>query len=346
MCGIFGICLEHPEENWTPTDIAQILFPAIRHRGPHAFGWMSWDGEKVEVAKYAGDVGLTKNLENVAVNEQSKWVVGHVRWATHGSPQKLINNHPVRHGNTLGVHNGVLSNWEGILERTGGRMNDECEVDSEAIFAAVDQWGHKAGLAKLRGSMVTVYTKLEQPQHLYVARTTGRDLTIARTKSGNLVFASELNVLKSMWGSQLGYVRTVGTNQLLRITKGKVESKEIFRAVVQAPVPKAPARSYTPLRTYPPYKDNRPKLIPPRYIEPDKPTTRKRSKKGKKSKQYYESDPELRREIERQRMQQRLVREGAIPEKEEHEGMFFYNDQWMTEEEYVDAMMEEAGLNG
>lgn len=244
MCGIYGIMMTEDSkarEEWSPTEMAQLMFPAIRHRGPHAFGWMAWNGpelNELEIVKGEGDIGLRANLATVEVDDRALWMVGHVRYATHGSTSNMNNNHPVSHGSVVGVHNGVLSNHERILEKTG--REPDTEVDSEAIFAAVNKWGHRPGLRRLEGSMVTVYTRLDKLAHLWLARTEGRPLVLARTPAGSIVFASELGVLEAVWGDTLTHVRELRRHQLLRLCDGKVAEQDRIRTKPKT-VPLRPA---------------------------------------------------------------------------------------------------------
>jgi len=124
--------------------IAAMMFKALTAGGPHAFGWMTYkDGDKaVQYQSRPGRADTLDNLEHIykAVEQHPRWFVGHTRWATHGDPKNNANNHPILHGNVLGVHNGVLRNHESILAETG-RQDAASEVDSEAIFAAVNKWG-------------------------------------------------------------------------------------------------------------------------------------------------------------------------------------------------------------
>lgn len=236
MCGIFGICYTDKSkalEEWTPTELAQIMFPAIRHRGPHAFGWMTWDGNgTVEVEKHPGDVDVLENLNLVAIDPQAKWMVGHVRWATNGAPEQNINNHPIVHGDIVGVHNGIISNFEEVLEETGGREDEAALVDSEAIFAAIDAYGHRPGLKKIEGNMAVVYTRLSKPSDLYFAKNVGRPLVFARTKAGSLVFASELSVLREVWGRDLTDIRSLEDGALVRVVDGRVSDSGHWLKIV------------------------------------------------------------------------------------------------------------------
>lgn len=237
MCGIFGICYtreSREREDWTTTEIAQLLFPAIRHRGPHAFGWMTWNGtDGIQVEKHPGDVSEIRNLKLVEPDDGAQWMVGHVRYATHGDPEDVANDHPIPHGDIVGVHNGVLRNHVEILKETG-RQDEDTEVDSEAIFAAVNKWGHAPGLRRIAGDMIAVYSRFSKPGNVWFAKSTGRPLIFARTRAGSLVFASELGVLRSVWGDELTDVREIKARQLVRVFGGRV--KEV-RQFAQAPVP-------------------------------------------------------------------------------------------------------------
>lgn len=232
MCGIFGICYtdkSKASEEWTPTELAQIMFPAIVHRGPHAFGWMTWDGTgEVQVEKHEGDVELLDNLNRVSVDENATWMIGHVRWATNGATDYAPNNHPIIHGDIVGVHNGIISNFEEVLAETGGREDPKAEVDSEAIFAAIDRWGHKPGLRRIKGNLAVAYTRKSSPSNVWFAKSNGRPLVFARTKAGSLVFASELGVLRAVWGNDLTDIRKLQEGQLVRVVDGLVSYSEMW----------------------------------------------------------------------------------------------------------------------
>lgn len=243
MCGIMGISFGEggPDaEAWTPTEFMQIMFPAIVHRGPHAFGWMWYDGENVYYQKYAGKVSDPENLAKVGfapdVDESKiKWLVCHVRYFTHGDPSNNLNNHPIQHGKILGVHNGVIRNYQEILDETG-RHDVDTEVDSEAIFAAVDHYGHRAGLRKIRGDMVAIYTNLDKPATLHITRSDGRPLQTCKTPSGSYVFASEEKVIDATGITHTTY-SPLSRNRLIRVRDGKVLERITVRK--DAPQPNA-----------------------------------------------------------------------------------------------------------
>lgn len=228
MCGIVGISYG-PDgplfEDWTPSELLQILLPASVHRGPHAFGWMylTKDGN-ITVTKYQGRSDDRDNIALMSIDPEVEkeivWLVGHVRYYTHGSPDNMHNNHPIDHGKIVGVHNGVLRNHEAILADTG-RQYEDTEVDSEAIFAAIDKWGHRKGLRRIRGDMVAVYANRERPEVLHCARTLGRDLYFTHTTGGSLLFASEEGICEATGMADSAYSK-LSANRLIRVKFGKI----------------------------------------------------------------------------------------------------------------------------
>lgn len=225
------------------------MFPAIVHRGPHSYGWMSWDGgDEVEVAKFVGRSDTQQAVNSMDVEAKAKWWVGHVRYATHGKPTILVNNHPILHGNIVGVHNGIIRNYREILAETG-REDETAKVDSEAIFAAVNSEGAKRGLAKVEGDMVSVFTNLKYPGTLNIARSYGRPLVFARTKAGSLIFASEPKVIDTTEVPHGEFRNFISKNKLLKVRKGIIKERITYRKV-EAYVP--PPVSCRPNRFIPP----------------------------------------------------------------------------------------------
>lgn len=234
MCGIFGISYgpKGPQaEDWTPTELAEIMFPAIIHRGPHAWGYMYCpaDAEQIDYFKSEGRCDTASALKQVDIPEDVRWLVGHVRFATHGSPSNLANNHPIHHGDIVGVHNGVLRNWRGILQETG-RSDESAEVDSEAIFAAVNKWGPRGGLTRINGDMVAVYAKTDHPEVLRIARSFGRPLVYATTPAGSLIFASECTVLEATGIDTSEPVELTGKYRLLTVKQGRITERSQYRS--------------------------------------------------------------------------------------------------------------------
>ena len=98
-------------------------------------------------------------LERVAVPEGVSELLVHVRDYTKGHPSINANNHPVRHGPVVGIHNGIITNDDELLApHSCARSEPKMTVDSEAIFAiAAHSHNDARALEHLRGAMATAW---------------------------------------------------------------------------------------------------------------------------------------------------------------------------------------------
>jgi len=195
MCGIAGYSLA-PSSSLERTLAAQALLAGIAERGADAVGYAHRSpGEKVVVHKQRS--GASKLLEQVSVPACATEVLVHVRDYTKGHPTIAANNHPIRHGAVVGVHNGIIFNDDELLDSLDcARREPGMTVDSEAIFAlAAHSGGNARALEGLRGSMASAWIDERQPHCLVVARGVGRPLWLGGT-DGASFFASTKGALE------------------------------------------------------------------------------------------------------------------------------------------------------
>ena len=241
MCGIAGYSLS-PDSRVDRTLAAQALLAAIAERGADAVGY-GWRGEggAVEVRKQR--TGASALLDSVSVPAQAAQVLVHVRDYTKGHPRIEANNHPVRHGAVVGVHNGIIVNDEELFAAHGfQRAEPEMTVDSEVIFALMEQTGGQArALEQLRGSMATAWLDERRADTLFLARSAGRPLWVGHTRR-EAFFASTRRALEIVEATLRMTLtkRELAEGTLLALEHGHVARSERFtpdRSHVETPLP-------------------------------------------------------------------------------------------------------------
>src|SRR4026208_135785 len=155
MCGIAGYSLS-PDSSVQRTLAAQALLAGIAERGADAVGY-AHRGSNAYVTAHKRRSGASELLDEVHVPSASTQVLVHVRDYTKGHPTIEANNHPIRHGAVVGIHNGIIENDDDIFARYGfPRAHPGMTVDSEAIFALAEHAeGHPEALEELHRAMAT-----------------------------------------------------------------------------------------------------------------------------------------------------------------------------------------------
>ena len=230
MCGIAGYSLS-ADSRASRTLAAQALLAGISERGGDAVGYAfrGHDGN-VEVTKLRG--GASALLDEIHIPAPSSQVLLHTRDHTKGHPNIEANNHPIRHGSVVGVHNGVIDNDDELLARYGlDRHEEEMSVDSEAIFALMELHGHRPrALRELRGTMAAAWLDERDGETLYLAKGIRRPLWIGTT-STDLYFASTRRALAIVQAALRVKLdkREVREGRLLEVVAGRVVRTRRFR---------------------------------------------------------------------------------------------------------------------
>jgi glucosamine 6-phosphate synthetase-like amidotransferase/phosphosugar isomerase protein len=231
MCGIAGFSLG-VDSTVDRTLAAQALLAGIAERGADAVGYAHRSGGP-EVTIHKQRTGATELLDAVELPCEATDALVHVRDYTKGHPTILANNHPIRHGTVVGIHNGIIVNDEEIIARHGiERAEPEMTVDSEVIFALMHRTrSDHASLEELRGSMATAWIDERAPGRLYLARGAARPLWIGRARR-ELFFASTKSALEVVEGALRLTLRKqeVAEGRLLHLEQGRVATEIRFRA--------------------------------------------------------------------------------------------------------------------
>jgi glucosamine 6-phosphate synthetase-like amidotransferase/phosphosugar isomerase protein len=230
MCGIAGI--SHAEGvRIDATAVARLLVAGLAERGQDATGY-AYHGPDGIVAVEKDSVRLAEFIERVEVPAESRSAILHVRDFTKGRPGLNDNNHPIRYGRVVGVHNGHIDNDDDLFaEFHRQRSTPSISVDSEAIMMLVDQLGDVGeALQLVRGSAAVAILRDGAPGRLTIAKRASRTLWVGRG-DGATLFASTREPLElAQKAARLDLrLEELHDGTALEIRDGEVVSRSRFR---------------------------------------------------------------------------------------------------------------------
>lgn len=175
--------------------------------GAYTIGKTDKKAEEAVFTELLGD-----QMKRIAGNVTQ--VMGHCRWLTQGAAANQLNNHPIETaGDIVGIHNGgLLDDQDNVIFEVIGQDKQRGQVDSEAIFALINEAVVQEGgndltgdaLAELvdrvvnetatilngRFAIAVMHKRL--PNRLFMARNAERPIVVAKIPQWNLfVYASE-----------------------------------------------------------------------------------------------------------------------------------------------------------
>jgi glucosamine 6-phosphate synthetase-like amidotransferase/phosphosugar isomerase protein len=241
MCGIAGYSVD-PSSPLDRTVAARALLAGIAERGADAVGF-AYRAAPAEVTVHKQRSGASALLERVEVDQDATELLVHVRDYTKGHPRIAANNHPIRHGKVVGIHNGIIINDDELFARNAiARADDEMTVDSEIIFALAERSRGRTAraLEQLVGSMATAWLDEERPE-LVIARGMGRPLWIG-TGERELFFASTEHALELVerYCSLALRKKELPFGNLVAVANGAIAVRETFQpdmSFVEEPLP-------------------------------------------------------------------------------------------------------------
>ncbi len=172
MCGIVGY-------NGKDSVTDQLLesLELLEYRGYDSAGLATLNETtgKVKLRKCAGRVA---DLRKICQNDKkiSTCGIGHTRWATHGGVND-VNAHPHRSGDVLLVHNGIVENYEELIDHFMLHKELKSQTDTEVVAAVLNKFyqgdPHEAickTVKYLKGTFALVVMFVDQPEVIYAIR--------------------------------------------------------------------------------------------------------------------------------------------------------------------------------
>ena len=240
MCGITGMILGN--KNRTKEEIENLiddfnnLTVACTIRGRHATGVYIVNPNEIVYTKLplpAEEVINTNNWHKIMakVTNDTIAVIGHVRYATHGDPIFNENNHPLFNENIIGVHNGVIHNYQDL-------KTTDLEVDSQAILdslrADADSMNNgrlsteviAETLKKLRGSFAVVLADIKQTKNVYLARDNKNPLVYSHNPKDNVLWIASTGEIMRSAGVHIGSTKPklLHAESIARVSKATVDT--------------------------------------------------------------------------------------------------------------------------
>ena len=198
MCGIVGIASKKSVSN----SIIQAL-KKLEYRGYDSAGLSTIDNGEINEKKCSGRVD---NLEKILFLNPSIGTlgVGHVRWATHGIPNK-VNAHPHSSESVSVVHNGIIENSNALKNQLiKKKYVFKSQTDTEIITILLTDFLQKNNLIdaiqktleRLEGSFALGII-FKQYNNLIVGARRGSPLAVGYGHEENYI-GSDSYALKSM----------------------------------------------------------------------------------------------------------------------------------------------------
>ena len=230
MCGIAGFSLSS-DTKLDRTVAARASLAGIAERGADAVGF-AYRTTTPEVVLHKQRSGASALVDRILVPPDTSQLLAHVRDYTKGHPSLDANNHPIRHGTVVGVHNGTIVNDDELFARYAiGRAAAEMTVDSEIIFALAQRSRGKTAraLQQLVGSMATAWLDEARPE-LIVARGMGRPLWIG-TGDDAFFFASTKHALELVERYTFTKLRKreLALGRVIAVDAGSIVARNSFR---------------------------------------------------------------------------------------------------------------------
>lgn len=211
MCGIAGLFIKDPaavKDHEGLEKFLDALLCGVAERGKQASGFVAYtfsgkaimDKDALHASKFVKD--------REPLPKDTKIVLAHCRYATKGTIENHINNHPVLYGSCFVTHNGSIRNDDELFEKHGFRRYGEVDTEIIPALLSATKWESPEKLVEavreLDGSAaIAAIDPAQAPGTLLLAKTFSSPLHYHNNHKF-FIWASTVKAMRDAWGTVLG----------------------------------------------------------------------------------------------------------------------------------------------
>ena len=247
MCGILGYC---GKEQAAPILLEGLA--KLEYRGYDSAGLAVRDGDgPIAVVKAKGRLANLSDKTDGGKAMKGCCGMGHTRWATHGEPSEInahphvsgtyIKNHPAEEGQVVGIHNGIIENFQELKEkllRNGYEFYSD--TDTEVVVKLVDYYYKKYNIGpidaiaktmvRVRGSYALCLMFQDYPGEIWVARKDS-PMIIGTQGDASFVASDASAILK-----YTRHVYYIGNLEMAKLSNGEVHFYNLNGDEIEKPL--------------------------------------------------------------------------------------------------------------
>ena len=247
MCGILGYC---GKEQAAPILLEGLA--KLEYRGYDSAGLAVRDGDgPIAVVKAKGRLANLSDKTDGGKAMKGCCGMGHTRCATHGEPSEInahphvsgtyIKNHPAEEGQVVGVHNGIIENYQELKEkllRNGYQFYSD--TDTEVVVKLVDYYYKKYNIGpidaiaktmvRVRGSYALCLMFQDYPGEIWVARKDS-PMIIGTQGDASFVASDASAILK-----YTRHVYYIGNLEMAKLSNGEVHFYNLNGDEIEKPL--------------------------------------------------------------------------------------------------------------
>lgn len=247
MCGILGYC---GKEQAAPILLEGLA--KLEYRGYDSAGLAVRDGDgPIAVVKAKGRLANLSDKTDGGKAMKGCCGMGHTRWATHGEPSEVnahphvsgtyVKNHPADEGQVVGVHNGIIENYQELKEKLlHNGYQFYSDTDTEVVVKLVDYYYKKYNIGpidaiaktmvRVRGSYALCLMFQDYPGEIWVARKDS-PMIIGTQGDASFVASDASAILK-----YTRHVYYIGNLEMAKLSDGEVHFYNLNGDEIEKPL--------------------------------------------------------------------------------------------------------------